>query len=115
MQFLIKMIVSAFIIALVSEIGKRLPATGALIASLPLTSMLAVFWLYRDTADPTLIVSFLDAMVWIILPSVSFFIIFSLLLKRQFPFYPAMALSTLAMLLSYALFLQLMRWFNIQV
>ena len=113
MQFVIKMLVSAFIIALVSEVGKRLPTMGALIASLPLTSMLAVVWLYRDTSDPALIVNFLDAMVWIILPSLSFFLVFSLLLKKEFSFYPAMTLATLAMLLSYALFLTLLRWLGI--
>ncbi len=96
-------------------VAKRLPTMGAVIASLPLTSMLVVFWLYRDTKEPLLVTEFLDSMVWIILPSISFFIVFSLLLKKQFGFYLSMVLATVAMLISYALFLQIMKSFNIHI
>jgi mannose/fructose/N-acetylgalactosamine-specific phosphotransferase system component IID len=109
------MLVSSFIIALVSEIAKKFTTMGAVIASLPLTSMLVVFWLYRDTKDPILVIDFLDSMVWIILPSITFFIVFSLLLKKQFNFYLSMTLAIVAMLISYVIFLQLMKWFNIHI
>jgi hypothetical protein len=48
--FLTKAALSGLIAALVSEIAKRSPAFGALVASLPLISILAVIWLWRDTA-----------------------------------------------------------------
>lgn len=46
-----KALLSGFIIMAVSEIAKRCPAFGALVASLPLVSILAIIWLWPDTAN----------------------------------------------------------------
>ncbi|MBT4711188.1 MAG: hypothetical protein HOB82_06640, partial [Alphaproteobacteria bacterium] len=51
MYLFAKAALSGVIIAAVSEIARRSPALGALVASLPLVSLLAVIWLWRDTAD----------------------------------------------------------------
>ncbi|MDY7221138.1 DUF3147 family protein [Halalkalibacterium halodurans] len=45
MFFVLKMIVSAFVIAIVTEISRRLPTYGGIIAALPLVSLLSLFWL----------------------------------------------------------------------
>ncbi|MDX1580797.1 MAG: DUF3147 family protein, partial [Alphaproteobacteria bacterium] len=47
----LKTLISAVIIVIVSEVAKRSPAFGALIASLPLVSVLGMIWLWRDTTD----------------------------------------------------------------
>ena len=44
----IKAALSGILTASVSEIAKRSPAFGALVASLPLISIMAVIWLWRD-------------------------------------------------------------------
>ena len=46
-----KALLSGAIIAAASEVAKRSPAFGAVILSLPLVSLLAFVWLWRDTAD----------------------------------------------------------------
>ena len=46
---LVKVLISAVIIATVSEIAKRSPAFAALIASLPLVSVLGMLWIYQET------------------------------------------------------------------
>ncbi len=46
-----KAILSGAIIAVASEVAKRNPVIGAVILSLPLVSLLAFVWLWRDTAD----------------------------------------------------------------
>lgn len=46
-----KAVLSAILIVAVSEVAKRSPAFGALIASLPLVSVLGMIWLWRDTND----------------------------------------------------------------
>jgi hypothetical protein len=51
MYLIAKAALSGLIIAVVSEVAKRSPAFGALIVSLPLVSILAVIWLWRDTGD----------------------------------------------------------------
>jgi hypothetical protein len=50
-QYIIKIAVTAMVVVAVSEIAKRSPIWAALLASLPLTSLLALVWLCRDTGD----------------------------------------------------------------
>ena len=49
--FFVKTIFTALIIVIVSEIAKKSTFLGALIISIPLTSLLAFIWLYFDTKD----------------------------------------------------------------
>ena len=49
----IKAAISGIIIAAASEAAKRSPAIGAIILSLPLMSILAFIWLWRDTGEPS--------------------------------------------------------------
>jgi hypothetical protein len=50
--FVIKAALSGQIIALISTVAKRFPGFGALIASLPLISVMGMIWLWRDRPDP---------------------------------------------------------------
>ena len=65
-QILIKYAISAGIIVAVSEISKRTTLIGALLASLPLTSVLAFIWLYADTRDATQIAGLSWAIFWLL-------------------------------------------------
>ena len=47
----LKALLSGVIVAAASEVAKRNPGVGALILALPLLSILAFIWLWRDTAD----------------------------------------------------------------
>jgi hypothetical protein len=47
----LKALISGIIVAIVSEISKRYPGAGALVASLPLVSVLGMIWLWRDKPD----------------------------------------------------------------
>jgi len=114
-QFLIKTLVSALVIAAISTVSRRLPMIGAVIASLPLTSILAMIWLYTDTGDVQKVIALSQGISWIILPSLVFFIIFQLLLRRTMSFYPALAASCLVMVLSYYLYLNLLGRFGVRL
>ena len=46
-----KALLSGIIIMAASEAAKRSPTYGALLVSLPLISILAMVWLWRDTGD----------------------------------------------------------------
>lgn len=81
MQFLLKVILSALIIASVSELGRRYTLFAAVLASLPLTSILAITWLYHDTRDPAQVVQLTQSSFWVVLPSLVFFLVLPLLLK----------------------------------
>jgi MFS-type transporter involved in bile tolerance (Atg22 family) len=70
----IKAALSGLLAALVSEIAKRSPAFGALVASLPLISIMAVIWLWRDTGDNARIASHVEATFWYVIPSLPMFL-----------------------------------------
>ena len=93
MQFLVKVIVSALIIAAISELGKRFTPVAAILASLPLTSIIAFIWLYVDTNDVEQVSELSYGVFWMVIPSLVFFIALPLLLKKGMNFYTAIALA----------------------
>ena len=89
----IKALLSGVIIAAVSEIAKRSPGFGALVASLPLVSILGMIWLWRDTADPQRMAAHAEGTFWYVLPSLPMFLLIPALLRRGVAFWPALALG----------------------
>lgn len=84
--FTIKIIVSALIIAGVSELAKKLPSLGGLIAAMPLTTLLALIWLYAETGDYQLAHAFTRSVLFAIVPTVFFFITALVLFRKGAPF-----------------------------
>lgn len=97
---ILKVAISAIIIVAISEIGQRSSLLGGLLASLPLTSLLAFIWLYVDTRDVQQVAALSNSIFWLVLPSLTFFIVFPLLLKR-IDFGWAMLASIAVMLAGY--------------
>lgn len=87
----LKAAVSGVIIAIVSEIARRKPGFGALIASLPLISILGMIWLWRDTRDPMRLADHAQATLWYVIPSLPMFLVIPILLRRGLPFWAALA------------------------
>jgi hypothetical protein len=90
LYLVIKAVVSAIIIVIVSETARRNPGTGALIASLPLISVLGMIWLWRDTQDVARMAEHSAATFWYVLPSLPMFLLIPVLLKRGFSFWPSL-------------------------
>lgn len=88
---IVKAALSGIIIAIVSETARRSPGFGALIASLPLISVLGMIWLWRDTGDPVRVAAHASATFWYVLPSLPMFLFIPALLKRGVAFWPALA------------------------
>jgi len=85
----------------VSEISKRSSFMGGLLASLPLTSLLAFIWLWRDPHDTAKIAALAISIFWLVLPSLILFIVLPVLLKRGVMFWPSLGISIAAMLAGY--------------
>src|SRR5215203_4274323 len=100
-QYIIKILISAVLIVAVSEVSKRSSLIGGLFASLPLVSLLAMIWLYRDTRDTQKIAALSTSIFWLVLPSLALFLALPALLKRGINFYPALMISTAVMLACY--------------
>lgn len=94
--YALKTLVSALMIVTIAEIAKRSSFVGGWLASLPLVSVLALIWLYLDTKDTEKISSLAISIFWMVLPSLSLFLILPVLLKKQVPFYGALTLSCVA-------------------
>jgi hypothetical protein len=103
LYLLIKAAVSGGIVAAVSEIARRYPGWGGLVASLPLTSLLAMLWLWRDTGDPERIAELSVSTMWFFIPSVPLFIALPLLIRSGVGFWAAMATVVAGTLALYAL------------
>lgn len=82
LQLVIKALVSGLLIAAASEVARRSPGWGGLIASLPLVSTLAMVWLWRDTADPARVADLAVSSSLYVLASLPAFAAIALLLRR---------------------------------
>ena len=86
--FLVKVLVSALVIAFASELAKRDSFWGALLVALPLTSILAVSWLYAETRDNLLVTRFARDIFLLVPGSLLFFLPFLLETKTRLGFLP---------------------------
>ncbi len=82
MPDVLKILLSALLIYAIAEISKRSSAFGAVVASLPLVSILAMIWLYHDTRDVTKIAQLSQGIFWLVLPSLTLFALLPPLLLR---------------------------------
>ncbi|MDQ2971693.1 MAG: DUF3147 family protein [Rhodanobacteraceae bacterium] len=100
-QFLLKVLISALLIAGASELGKRSTVAGAILVSLPLTSLLAMLWLWHDTRDPLRLASFSLDILWLVIPSMALFVVLALLLRAGVGFWLSLTAAVAATLLAY--------------
>jgi uncharacterized membrane protein (GlpM family) len=109
MYLLLKALLSGAIVAVASELARRSSLLGAILISLPLTSILAAIWLYRDTRDTTEVAELSWAILWVILPSLVFFVVLPLALRNGISFWVSMLLACVATGASYAIWVSAAR------
>lgn len=85
-----KALLSGALIVAIAEIGKRLPTLGALIASLPLVSVLGMMLLWRERPDAENMAVHAEATFWYVLPSLPMFLAIPALLRGGMPFWLAL-------------------------
>jgi hypothetical protein len=90
LYLLAKAAISGIVIAVASETAKRYPGIGALVASLPLVSVLGMMWLWRDQPDAENMAAHAGATFWYVLPSLPMFLLMPMLLRRGLGFWPAL-------------------------
>ena len=113
--FIIKSALSGIIIALVSEIAKRSPALGALVVSLPLISILAILWLWRDTGDTARIASHMQATFFYVIPSLPMFLAVPALLRHGVGFWASLAAGIALTIVLYALTVMIAAKFGVRL
>src|SRR3954447_4164025 len=98
---IVKALLSGIIVATVSEVARRNPGWGGLIASLPLVSVLGIIWLWRDTHDPVRMAAHTEATFWFVLPSLPMFLIVPAMLRGGASFWTALLTGCAATLALY--------------
>lgn len=109
--FLLKVFISALLIACISELSRRYTLWAALLASLPLTSILAFIWIYWETKDSEKIIELSYNIFWLVIPSLAFFLILPALLKQGMNFPFAMSISMVSMIAIYSAGIWLVKTF----
>ena len=90
LYLVIKALISGVLIAVASETAKRYPGFGALVASLPLVSVLGMIWLWRDKPDPETMAAHAGATFWYVLPSLPMLLLMPVLLRHGWPFWASL-------------------------
>ncbi|APG27198.1 hypothetical protein A7E78_04720 [Syntrophotalea acetylenivorans] len=101
LYYILKIFVTVMLIVLVSELSKRSTFIGAILASAPLISVVAMIWLYIETKDTSKINELSNGIFWLILPSLALFVSLPLLLRYGLNFYISMGISICITILCY--------------
>ncbi|MFD1612594.1 DUF3147 family protein [Sphingomonas tabacisoli] len=99
----LKAAISGVLIAAASEMAKRYPGFGALIASLPLVSVLGMMWLWKDKPDAANMAAHAQATFWYVLPSLPMFLLIPALLRGGMGFWMALLLGCALTVILYGL------------
>ncbi len=76
LSFFIKLLISVVIIIVCAQIGKKMPTLAGLIATMPLTSLIVLLWIYTDNVgDYELMTSYTKGVLWGIIPTILFFVV----------------------------------------
>ena len=113
--YLTKVFISAILIVIISEISKRSSFMGALLASIPLVSVMAILWIYIDTKDIEKISSLSTGIFWLVLPSLALFVSLPLLLKQGLGFYLSLLISIVITAVCYVLLVFILNHYNIKL
>ena len=97
-----KALLSGALIAAISEVGKRLPTLGALIASLPLVSVLGMILIWHARPDAENMAVHAGATFWYVLPSLPMFLLIPGMLRSGIGFWPSLLAGCVLTIALYA-------------
>ncbi len=115
MYYLAKIAITTVLIVIISEVARRSTLAGAILASVPLVSVLALTWLYVDTRDLERVSALSTSVFWLVIPSLALFVSLPLLLKQGLNFYLSMGLAIAFTVACYFLMLTVLKQFGIHL
>ena len=99
--FVAKALLAGVMIAAIAEVGRRLPTAAALIASLPLVSILGMIFLWHSRPDAENMAVHAQSTFWFVLPSLPMFLVIPALLRSGVGFWLALSAGCLLTVLLY--------------
>ena len=85
-----KILLTALIVFAVAQANERSTIIAAVLASIPIVSVLSMMWMHHEGQSLDKISEFARDIVWLIIPSLLMFIVIPLLLDRGWDFYPSL-------------------------
>ncbi len=114
MNIWFKYAITALLVVLISEFAKRSDRLGALLASLPVVTLLTLVWLYVERQPSEKIANHAYYTFWYVIPTLPMFLLFPYLLPK-IGFWPDLAVCIVFTIALFWLFAKLMANFGIQL
>ncbi|MBS7808590.1 DUF3147 family protein [Variovorax sp. PCZ-1] len=112
MYLVLKFAISAALIVAISELAKRSLWLAALLAALPLTSLLAFAWMHHEGASLQSISQLSRDIFWLVLPSLALFLLLPFLIGKGWSFWSSLSASCAVTALLYGATAALLRFFS---
>ena len=113
---ILKILITAIVIVFATEVAKKSSLLAGLIISMPLITVLSLIWLYWDTKNIKQVSDLTNNTLLMILPSLTFFIFFPILLKLNLNFVGSMLISIISTAICYWIYtIFLNKFFNISL
>lgn len=113
-MFLFKLFFTAIIIVIISEIAKNYDRLAALIASLPLVTLITLFWLYYENQPEEKIANHAYYTFWYVIPTLPMFVFFPWAIK-VFGFWITFILSIFLTIIIFFLYATILKKFGINL
>ena len=113
--YITKVFISAGIIVVISEISKKLPLLGSLIASLPLVSVLGMIWMYGETKDLVRIADHAEGTFWYVIPSLPMFLLMPYTLSKGFDFWQSLGISVICTFVCFIFIVIIAKKFGVEL
>lgn len=114
-QYIGKIFITVILVIAISEVGRRSSFWGAILASLPVTSLLAFIWLFTGTGNIESVAKLSQSIFWLVLASLPLFLILPALLRRGIPFWPALSAACVVTVIAYFGLIWVLERFNVQL
>ncbi len=113
--FVLRAIISGLIIAIIALVARKQPGFAALIASLPLISILGMVWLWHDTKDAENMARHAQATFWFVLPSLPMFLLIPYMLRSGISFWTSLCAGCVLTIVLYVCMIKITGYFGLNL
>ena len=110
----LKYIITAALIVLISELAKFSDKIGALTSALPLVTISVLFWLFFENQSTEKIANHSYYTFWYVLPTLPMFLLFPWIIKH-WSFWPAIILSIGLTVVLFIVYVSVLKKFGIDL
>jgi uncharacterized membrane protein (GlpM family) len=101
MRFVFNAVLAGLLVAGFAELSRRYTFVSALLMSVPLTSVIALSFVYVETGDIERVSELSMGIFWLVVPSLAFFLILPILLKNGLNYWLSLGVSIMALTVIY--------------